>query len=115
MLLLILLVIAGLFLHNKYQMTSCYKYTIAKGIEISGGYKNNFSIKYSFKFKDRMYYSSTSIPYKYNKQNNEYLIGKNILIKFACESPTNSQAIWEKEVPNDIYEAPQEGWNKIPF
>lgn len=115
LLLLILLIIIGIFLYGQSQINSCYKYTIAKGVEITGGYKNNFSLKYSFKFKNSLYFTSKSIPYEYNKEDNKYLLEKRILIKLACKSPTISEVLWEKEVPNDIYEAPQEGWDKMPF
>lgn len=99
---------------NKYQMHKCSKYTIAKGIGISGGYKNNFSIKYSYLYDGQLFFGSNAINTDYyNKYSQNKLINKKIFIQFACSDPKQSNIIWDT-YPSDTLVVPLRGWDSLP-
>ncbi len=114
LLLWIIAFIIVLMYFNKYQMQKCSKYTIAKGIDISGGYKNNFSIKYSYLYDGQLFWGSNAIDTDYyNKYSQDRLINKKIFIQFACADPKKSNIIWDT-YPSDTLVVPLRGWDSLP-
>ncbi|GEM_PF-2131660 len=101
---------------NEYRMKKCHRIIIAKQERISGGYKNQFAMHYSFSYDSVVFFSSGSLNSDlYSEKDHYKLKGKRFFLKILCSDPKNSRIIWDVKVPDTLSYVPEKGWEKLPY
>ena len=83
-------------------------YTIGYTTEIFYSYSSGRGVKFYYTVNNRTYHSIAT--YAYNSQ----VPGK-YLVKFSKYEPDVCEIYQDRPAPFNIVEAPQEGWNYLPW
>ena len=109
---LFFIIIFSVFIKNIYNnklLEKSSKYTIGNIISINPNGNAGYRIYFTYEVNNKSYKAFGGIY-----RNNKNLIGKRYYIKFSPSNPNICKLLLEKEVPENIKNAPPEGWDKIP-
>ncbi len=67
------------------------------------------SVKFNFKYKNNIY-----IDFSKTEKYDSSLIAKRYFVLFLTDHPETVKILLNKPVPNDIENAPDEGWKQLP-
>ncbi|MFA6925356.1 MAG: hypothetical protein WC223_14015 [Bacteroidales bacterium] len=96
------------------KLENSHMYTIGILYKIGGGARSGISLYYKYNVNDKCFdvvhtqvTKNTILPSKAE-------IGKRYYVKFETGNPINSEMLTDYPVPDNMKEAPKEGWEKIP-
>jgi len=106
--LLIALVIVKYYI-DKNSIKKEYRVTIGNVYDYETLTRSGYDLYYNYSVNGELYESDYIV---YNNPNN--FVNRRFFVAFSPSNPKNCKILLEKPVPNELKQAPLEGWERIP-
>jgi hypothetical protein len=105
---LIVLALIGKNVFEKKSLEKESRYTIGEITNFEPKSRAGYRIDFKYEVQGKEYKAFGGIY-----ENNKEIVGKKFFIKYSPNNPKNCQILLDKPVPDNIKNAPTEGWTEI--